>query len=381
MTLPRFVIKNMLRNKRRSLLTGISLAFSFLLLIFMVTIWRTFFVENWTAQGALRLICRHRASFLLSLPSYYEEKIRRLPGVVNVTAANVFDGVYKTGRGQDEFGQFGAEAETFPEVYPDFALSADQAAAWKRDPSGAIASAELARSRGWQIGDRIMLEGVRYPINLELTLRGIYHSPMPNGPLFFNWDCVERSLHSGQHQVLVILADSPKNVGAIAAAVDNMFRDSPAPTRTEAEKLFNIHIIEGLGNVKLFILSICFAVLFATVLTSASAIAMSIRERTREVAVLRSLGFAPVTLLCLLLGESVGLCVAAWFVGSVAAVALVYALVASAGGEGFQVLLKLRWPTFLMCFLVAVMVGCLSAIFPARRISHKAIVEGLRYIG
>jgi putative ABC transport system permease protein len=171
MTLPRFVIKNILRNKRRSLLTGISLAFSFLLLIFMVTIWRTFFVENWTAQGALRLICRHRASFSLSLPSYYEDKIRALPRVVNVTAANVFDGVYKTGRGQDEFGQFGADAETFAEVYPDFALPADQAADWKRDPAGAIASAELARNRGWKIGDRIMLEGVRYPVNLQLTLQ------------------------------------------------------------------------------------------------------------------------------------------------------------------------------------------------------------------
>ena len=381
MTLPRFVIRNILRNKRRSLLTAISLAFSFLLLIFMITIWRTFYVETWTVKGALRLISRHRASFSLNLPAYYQEKIRALPGVVNVTTANVFDGVYKTGKGQDEFGQFGVDARTFLDVYPDFEILPEQAAAWKRDPAGAIASLELARSRGWKIGDRILIEGVRYPVNLELTLRGIYHSQMPNGPIFFNWDCVEQKLHRGQDQVFVILAASPKDVAGIAVAVDNMFRNSTAPTRTEAEKAFDIHIIESLGNVKGFILSICLAVLFATVLTSANAIAMSIRERTREVAVLRSLGFAPHTLLSLLLGESVGLCVAAWLVGSLAAFAMVYALVHRAGGEGFQVLLKLRWPTLLTCLMVAVAVGCLSAVFPARRVSRKPIVEGLRYIG
>jgi putative ABC transport system permease protein len=380
-TLPRFVVRNLLRNKRRSLLTAISLAFSFLLLIFMISIWRSLYVESWTAKGALRLVCRHRVSLFLAMPGYYQQKIRALPGVANVAPFSVFDGVYRTGKGEENFGQFGTDPGTFLDVYQDLELPPDQVAAWKRDPSGAVASVDLARNLGWKIGDRIILEGVRYPVNIELNLRGIYRSSMPNGPLFFNWDCVEQTLHRGKYQVFLIRADSPRDVGTVAAAVDDLFHNAPEPTRTEAEKTFDLHIIESMGNVKLFILSICLAALFAMTLMSANTIAMSIRERTREIAVLRSLGFAPRTLLSLLVGESVGLCIAGWLLGSIGAFGIVYALVHSAGGEGFQVLLKLKWPTVLFCFLVAVMVGCFSAIFPAHRVSHTPIVEGLRHIG
>ncbi len=381
MTLPRFVLRNILRNKRRSLLTAISLSFSFLLLIFMITIWHSLFVDPWTANAGLRLICRHRISLFLSMPSYYQEKIRSVPGVVNVASMNAFDGAYKTAEGKDNFAQFGTDPSTFLDVYQDLDLPEVQAAAWKQDRAGAIASVDLARNLGWKIGDRINLEGVRQPVNIELTLRGIYRSSMPSGPLFFNWDCVEQKLHRGQTQVFLIRADSAQHVGAIAKAVDTLFRNAPVSTRTEAEKAFNIAIITAIGNVKVFILSICAAVLFAMVLTSANAIAMSIRERTREVAVLRSLGFTPRTLSSLLVGESVGLCVVGWLLASISAFAMVYGVVHTAGGEGFQVLLKLNLPTVLSCFLVAVVVGCLSAVLPAYRVSHTPIVEGLRHIG
>ena len=381
MTLTRFVVRNLLRNQRRSVLTAVSLAFSFLLLTFMISIWRSFYVEQWTANGALRLVCRHRVSLFLSMPSYYVEKIRALPGVVSVAGMNAFDGLYKTGQGKENFGQFGTDPKIFVDLYQDIEVPPDQAEAWKRDPAGAIASVDLARNLGWKIGDRIFLEGVRYPVAIELNLRGIYRSSMPSGPLFFNWDCVEQALHRGKYQVLLIRADSPQHIGSIATAVDNLFRNAPEPTRTEAEKAFNLHIIEGLGNVKLFILSICAAALFAMTLMSANTIAMSIRERTREIAVLRSMGFTSRTLLSVLVGESVGLCVAGWLLGTIAAFAFVFVLVHTAGGEGFQMLLKLRWPTVLLCFLFAVVIGYLSAVIPAHRVSHTPIVEGLRHIG
>ena len=381
MTLPLFVVRNILRNKRRSLLTALSLAFPFLLLIFMISIWHSLFVDTWTANAGSRLICRHRVSLFLSMPSYYQEKIRELPGVVNVASMNTFDGAYKTGKGEDNFAQFGTDPRTFLDVYQDLDLPPDQVAAWKQDRAGAIASVDLARNLGWKIGDHIILEGTRQPLNIELTLRGIYRSSMPSGPLFFNWDSVEQSLHRGQTQVFLIRADSPQHVGALAKAVDNLFRNAPVPTRTEAEKAFNIAIITAVGNVKLFILSICLAALFAMTLMSANTIAMSIRERTREIAVLRSLGFAPRLLLSLLVGESVGLCVAGWLLGSIAAFGIVYAVVHTAGGEGFQVLLKIKRVTVLFCFMVAVMVGYISALFPAHRVSHTPIVEGLRHIG
>lgn len=381
MTLPRFVIRNLLRNRRRSLLTALSLAFSFLLLIFMVTIWHSLFVEPWTLHAGSRLICRHRVSLFLSMPSYYREKIRALPGVVNVSSMNGYDGAYKTGEGNYNFGRFGTDPSTFLDVYQDIELPEAQAAAWKQDRSGAIASVDLAHNLGWKIGDRIILEGVLQFPNVELNLRGIYRTSMASGPLFFNWASVEQSVHPGQTQVFLIRADSPQHVGSIAKAVDDLFHNAPVPTRTEAEKAFNIELITAIGNVKLFILSICLAAVFAMVLMSANTIAMSIRERTREIAVLRSLGFTPRLLSSMLVGESIGLCIAAWLLGSIGALAIVYAIVHSAGGEGFQVLLKLRWPSVVFCFFVSVMVGCLSAAFPAERALRTPVVEGLRYIG
>ena len=155
-TLPRFVARNILRNKRRSVLTALSLAFSFLLLIFMISIWRSFYVEQWTANGALRLVCRHRVSLFLSLPSYYAEKIRALPGVVSVAGMNSFDGLYRTGQGKENFGQFGTDPRIFVDLYQDIELPPDQAEAWKQDRAGAIASVDLARKLDWKIGDRII---------------------------------------------------------------------------------------------------------------------------------------------------------------------------------------------------------------------------------
>jgi len=144
---------------------------------------------------------RVEVAMRITMPSYYEKKIRALPGVVNVAPFNVFDGAYGTGTGKDNFGQFGTDPRTFLDVYEDLELPPEQVAAWTRDPSGAIASVDLARNLGWKIGDRIPLEGVRFPVNLELNLRGIYRTTMPNGPLFFNWECVEQALHRGKYQL------------------------------------------------------------------------------------------------------------------------------------------------------------------------------------
>ena len=180
-TLPRFVVRNILRNKRRSLLTVISLAFSFLLLTFMITIWHSLFIDSWTANTASRLICRHRVSLFLSMPSYYQEKIRALPQVVDVVSMNAFDGAYKSAEGNDNFAQFGTDPTNFLEVYQDLDLPQDQVAAWKQDRAGAIASVDLARELGWTIGDRIILEGVRQPVNIELTFAASTVRPCPAG--------------------------------------------------------------------------------------------------------------------------------------------------------------------------------------------------------
>jgi len=381
LTLTRLVGRNVWRNWRRSILTILSLSFSFLLLTFMMTIWRSFYIEQWTTEGALRLVCRHRVSLFAAMPSYYREKILALPGVVNVTPLNQFWGRYGDEQSKNGFLQIGVDPRQFLNVYAEYAILPEQVAAWQQDPAGAIASTELAQQLGWKLGDRIVVQGVKYPFDLELTLRGIYKTPIPTKAVFFNWNYVEQKVHRGKDDVFLILADSPRDVGPIAVAVDMLFHNAPEPTRTEAEQTFDIDMVSTIGNVKAFLLSICLAVLFATLLVSANTIAMSIRERGREVAVLRALGFTPRVILGLFVGESVALCVAGWLLASLAAGALVYALVHSSGGGPFAVFLRLRAQTLVWSLLLAGLVGVLSAAFPAYRVSRLNIVEGLRQIG
>ena len=167
--------------------------------------------------------------------------------------------------------------------------------------------------------------------------------------------------------------------------MDELFHNSTAPTRTESEHAFDLDMVATLGNVKAFILSICGAVLFTSLLVAGNTIAMSIRERTREVAVLRTLGFTPETIMALFVGESVTLCLSAWLLATLAAYGLVYAIAHSAQGVIFAVFVKINWPTvmlpLLVAILVAILVGWASAVVPSRRASRMNIVEALRYVG
>src|SRR5260221_5517080 len=188
-------------------------------------------------------------------------------------------------------------------------------------------------------------------------------------------------LRQGRSGAFNILADSPEDVPKVAAGVDALFRNSPEPTKTESEKAFQLSFINSLGNVKAFILSICFAVVFATLLVSANTMAMSIRERTREVAVLKTLGFTRQSVLRLYIGEAVLVALTGGALGCLLAAGLVTAM-ANAPGMGFFFLgMKVTIPTFLLAILVAGMVGLLSAIVPAYHAAKLDIVEGLRYIG
>jgi putative ABC transport system permease protein len=380
MTLPEFAIRNVWRNKRRSILTILSLGFSFLLLTLMMTIWRTFYIDSWSMISARHIVCRNRASLAVPLPTYYREKIRSIPGVVDVIPLNLFDADYK-GITPDDFAKIGTDTNEYLNAYPEYQIPPDQVMAWKKDATGAIAGSELAQEHHWKLGERLTIQGGELPVEVELTLRGTFKSPYPVRAIYFNWAYVQQAAHYQKNQLYLIQADSPSNVSRISLAVDHMFHNSPEPTRTEAERAFDIDLIAMFGNVKAFILSISLAVLFATLLVSGNTIAMSIRERTREVAMMRSLGFAPRILQLLFLGEAMTLSVCAWLFGTLAAYALVFALVHSRTGGPFAVLLKIPVTTLVVSLPIAALVAVMSTAFPAYRASRINIVEGLRYIG
>jgi putative ABC transport system permease protein len=383
MTLTRFVTKSAFRNKRRSFLTVVSITFSLLLLTLMMTVWRAFYIDTYSAQSAQRLITRHRVSLTESMPAFYREKIRTIPGVVAVVPSNWFGGIYKDPKPENFFAQFGTDPEELFKIFTDLKIPADQLLAWQRDRAGVIIDDQLAQKYGWKLGDRIVLKGTIYPVDLELTIRGIYTAPAPTSSVYFNQKYVEEAVAfaKGKAGTFDILADSPGDVPKVAAAVDDMFRNSPEPTKTESEKAFQLDFINSIGNVKAFILSISFAVVFATLLVSATTMAMSIRERTREVAVLKTLGFTRQTILRLYIGEGVLVALTGGVLGCLLALLLVSAMSHAPGVGVFLSGMKVTPPTLLLAIFVSGMVGFMSAIIPAYHSAKLDIVEGLRYIG
>jgi len=383
MTLTRFVFKSAFRNKRRSVLTVLSIAFSLLLLTLMMTIWDAFYIDKGSAESAQRLITRHPVSLTQSMPVFYREKIRTIPVVVAVSPNNWFGGIYKDAKPENFFARFGTDPEEIMKIFTDFKIPEDQLLTWQRDRAGVIVDDQLARKYGWKLGDRIVLKGTIYPVNLKLTIRGIYTAPQPTTSIYFNQKYVEEavSFAKGQAGSFNILVDSPQNVSKVASAVDNLFRNSPEPTKTEGEKAFQLTFINRIGNVKAFILSICFAVVFATLLVSATTMAMSIRERTREVAVLKTLGFTRQSILRIYIGEAVLVALTGGAFGCLLAVGLVSAI-SHAPGMGLLLAgMRVTPPTLVLAIIVAGMVGLLSAILPAYHAAKLNIVEGLRYIG
>jgi putative ABC transport system permease protein len=380
---------NPLRDQKRvpqqaaGILTVVSIAFSLLLLTLMMTIWHAFYIDKGDAESAQRLVTRHRVSLTQAMPAFYREKIRTIPGVVAVAPVNWFGGIYKDAKPENFFAQFGTDPEEIMKIFTDFTLPADQLQAWQRDRAGVIVDEQLAKKFGWRLGDRIVLKGTIYPVDLELTIRGMYTGPQPTNSVYFNEKYVEEavSFAKGTAGTFDILADSPDNVSKVAAAVDNMFRNSPEPTKTESEKAFQLSFINSIGNVKAFILSICFAVVFATLLVSATTMAMSIRERTREVAVLKTLGFTRQSILKLYIGEGVLVALTGGALGCLLAVLMVSGLAHAPGVGLYFGGIKVTLGTLALAVFVAGMVGLLSAIIPAYHSAKLDIVEGLRYIG
>jgi putative ABC transport system permease protein len=355
MTLTRFVTKNAFRNKRRSILTVLSIGGSLLLLTFLITIWRGFYDNTPTELSAQRLIVRNKVSLVFPLPSSYRQK-------------------------ENQFAQFGTDPQGLLKVYPEYKMPADQIAAWQHDRAGAIVDVGLAKKFGWKVGDRLNITGKIFPVNLELTIRGIFTPDTPTQSIYFNKDYIDEGFPrmKGTEGFYSVLADSADTVPTVAGAIDDQFRNSDRATKTESEHAFQLGFIGMIGNVKAFIMSICLAVVFTILLVSANTMAMSIRERTREVAVLKTLGFTRNSILGLFIGEAVSLSVIGGLLGSLACFGLVF-LMASQGG--YFSAMKVTLSTIFASLLVAAVVGFVSSFIPSYHAAKVNIVDGLRHIG
>lgn len=383
MTMGSFIVRNTFRNKRRSLLTMVSISFSLLLLTMMICIWRSFYVDQVAPEAARRLVIRDRVSLAFFLPGYYREKIRAVPGINAIAPITWFGGRYLDDRPEHFFAQLATDPEEYLKVASDKIIPEEQVKNWQHDRAGCIVDVTLANKYGWKIGDRITLQRNIFPVDLNLTIRGIYHRDPPQNALYFDAKYLEESVSwfKGQAGWYAAQVNSADNVARASHEIDEMFHNSPLQTKTESEKAFQLGFVASLGNVKAFILSICGAVVFAIMLVSANTMAMSVRSRTREVAVLKTLGFTRQGVLSIFISESVALALAGGLLGIVIAIPVITGLTHRFIGLGIPLDMKVNFPTAGLSLLIALVLGLVSGYVPAHRVSRLNIVDALRHIG
>ena len=378
--------KNSLRNRRRSVLTISSIAVSLCLLGVLIAIYHALFYSQATPGQALRLVTRHKVSLAQPIPVAYEAKIRQVPGVKEVSAWNWFGGTYKDNRDQKNFfARFGVEPKAFLAIRTQMEMPEDQRRAFVTERRACVISRDIAERLNLKLGGRITLQGDIYPVNLDLIVRGIFEDPDATQSLYFNLDYLRDALPLARRNwngTVAILADSPEDVPRIAKTIDDMFANSSPPTKTESEQQFALSFLWFLGNVKLYLLSICCAVTFTILLVSGNTIAMSVRERIKEVGVLKTLGFTSDTILGIIVGEAVTIAVIGGLLGLMLSIGLTL-IVGKIAQNFVQQLhgLSITPVTGLIALGIAIFIGLVSSFIPAWNAARTNILDSLRYSG
>ena len=300
-----------------------------------------------------------------------------------------FGGSYKGDRDQRNFfPRFGIEPDKIFTIAPEMTMPEDQKRAFISERTGCIAGRELAEKFNWHIGDRITLVGDIFPGTYELKLVGIYDNPIDSSGLYFNREYVTQAMRAMGNNAQAdsigafqLIANSPDDVARVSKAIDAMFSNSTAPTMTETEQAFVLAFASFLGNLKLYLAIICAAIMFTIMLVSANTISMSVRERVREIGVLKTLGFTRGSILGIILGESVVISIAGGAIGCVLASLLINGARHAPGAMGFTRMMAMTPALALVCILVAALIGLISSMIPAMSASRTPIVQSLRHTG
>jgi putative ABC transport system permease protein len=378
------VWKNLMRRKIRTIFTLLSIFITFVLFGYLMAI-RSAFSMGVDLAGADRLMVLNKIAIIMPLPASYKERIKQIEGVKEVTYANWFGGYYQETRNQ--FPNMAVDAENWFKMYNEFVVPEDQYKAWLADRQGAIIGAKLAERFGWKVGDRVPLQATIFSRPdrraWEFNISGIYDSPVKGTDktqLFFHWEylneAVRNSAFANQVGWYVIRVNDPAQSAAIAKKVDTMFANSPTETKTDSEKAFIAGWAKQIGNISLMTQLVAAAAIFMMLLVTANTMAQSIRERTSELAVLKTLGFGDGRVLSLVLMES---CVLA-LVGGLAGIAVSWALVTIGGDPTGAFLPQFLFPPKDVVFgiLMVVLLGFAAGAIPALQAQRLRIVDALR---
>lgn len=385
----KYIWRNVTRNKLRTSLTILSVGFC----LALMTVLHGYMAmqDIWAAEAEKynRIVVMNTQGFSGAVPIAYVDRIRRIKGVRAAVPYSWFGGNYK--EEQMPFAQFGTDAEQAFEVWTELTIDPAQLQAWRDNRQGCVADRRLAAQRGWKIGERIPLKGTFYRFDLDLELVGTFDAPQNTGSLWFHWIYLDEGLK--QRGVNAVLGERTGNAGTIFAkaesaaaipgiieAIDDQFASSDNPTRTQTEKAFAQMFTDMLGSVRFYILIIGLTVVFSLSLVAANAMAMSMRERTTEIAVLKAIGFSRLRVLWLVLGEATLISL----FGGLLGMALGCAFLQLLNGMNPQLfpfaIQELVGTWLLYLFAIAAGIGLISGIVPAVLAAQQSVVNGLRQV-
>lgn len=379
MKLLRLVWNNLRRKKIRTTLTIGSFAVALFLFGLLAAI-RMGLRGGADAAGADRLDVINKVSLILPLPYSYRDRLLRVPGVANVTYASWFGGVYQDER--NFFPQMAVDKDSWFDVYWDYVASRNEKDAFRSDRQACMVGRALAKRFGFKIGDKVPLRGTIWPGTWEFNVVGIYDGNRPEADtsgMFFRYDYLEERRAFGKGQVgwYVVKIANIDDAVRVTKAIDDLFSNSPYETLTQTEKAFAASFVKQMGNIELLIMSIGSVVFFTLLLVTGNTMAIAVRERIGELAVLKTIGFSDVRVLGLVLGEVVLIAGQGGLIGLALAKFVIPGLSQALPMLG---VLYVSPQTFALGFGLALLVGVAAGLLPAIGAMRLKVVDALRRV-
>jgi putative ABC transport system permease protein len=376
---------NLWRRKLRTIFTLLAALFTFALFGVMAAV-NLAFGMGVDVSGANRLVVIHKISLIMPLPVSYKERIATVPGVEALTHMNWFGGIYKEPK--NFFAQMAVDTPTFFDLYPEYVVPPDQKKAWLADRSGAIVGRDLAERFGWKVGDKIPIQGTIYPRKdgtrlWTFNIDGLYE-PGKKGvdatQFFFHYDYLKEAARGADivGWYTIRIAD-PARSGEISKRIDSLFANSPYETKTSTEKAFAQSFANQMGNIGAIVRYVVSAVLFGMLLVIGNTMAQSVRERTNELAVLKTLGFSNKLVLFLVIAESCLLALAGAGLGLLFSWGVLTPVVGMMMKQFLPVFYIPGWG-IVLGLGIALVLGLLTGLLPGIQAMRLRIVDALRKV-
>lgn len=379
MTLPGFILRNALRNKRRFALSVSSVAVSLFLLVALQVILRELTNPAIDEGSSLRVIVRNKVSLAQPLPARQLQTVERIPGVAAVTPFTFYGGLYKGDEKFTSFAQFAVDPPRTLALISDAKVPREQLEAWMSNRTSCIVGRLTAERYGLKIGDRMKFTGQIYPCDLELTIVGTYYGTADDRNVLFHHKYLDESLgNPGTVGTWWVRAASIEEAPMVSDRINKAFANSSAEVRAESERAFVLGFVSMWANIKTLIGGISIVVVFALLLVTVSTMSMAIRERFRELAILKALGFRRRELFAFILAESFGLAMLGAVFGAGGAWALSRLVDVQKFSQGLFVVLEVTPRMMGLAFGVAALLGLLAALAPMINVARTTVVQGLK---